>query len=327
MSLRRLCCPAPLPTPATRAFSATAALMKTALPLSVSLPKHKYAFVASDHRMPHLMYDPKDIELIDTQKHRAPDGAGDALARGMVMTVRGAFDLVTGFRRCYPPSKASATHEPVRLMTTNQWLIRAIFLETVAAVPGMVAGMARHLNSLRHMRKDEGWIHKLLEEAENERMHLFFFLKEKQPSVPLRCMVALAQGIFFAANALAYAISPKFAHRFVGYLEEEAVHTYTLMLQDIDRQLEGAAAAGGKNHISQWRSKPAPPDFVKYYGLNPDTATYRDVILCIRADELSHREHNHLFADAHCLGEQARVQDVLKQAHPIQIVDAPVSSH
>ena len=39
---------------------------------------------------------------------------------------------------------------------------RIIFLETVAAVPGMIAAMTRHLRSLRHMQRDYGWIHTLL---------------------------------------------------------------------------------------------------------------------------------------------------------------------
>lgn len=37
----------------------------------------------------------------------------------------------------------------------------------VAGVPGMVGGMLRHLRSLRTMSRDHGWIHTLLEEAEN----------------------------------------------------------------------------------------------------------------------------------------------------------------
>ena len=49
---------------------------------------------------------------------------------------------------------------------------RAVVLETVAAVPGMVAGMLIHLKSLRKIEDDKGWIKTLLEEAENERMHL-----------------------------------------------------------------------------------------------------------------------------------------------------------
>jgi hypothetical protein len=54
---------------------------------------------------------------------------------------------------------------------------RAIFLETVAGVPGFAGGMIRHLQSLRRMERDQGWIHTLLEEAENERMHLMTFLE------------------------------------------------------------------------------------------------------------------------------------------------------
>ena len=40
---------------------------------------------------------------------------------------------------------------------------RAVVLETVAGVPGMVAGMWNHLRSLRKMQPDErGWIKTLL---------------------------------------------------------------------------------------------------------------------------------------------------------------------
>lgn len=36
----------------------------------------------------------------------------------------------------------------------------------------MVGGTLRHLRSMRLLKRDGGWIHSLLEEAENERMHL-----------------------------------------------------------------------------------------------------------------------------------------------------------
>ena len=111
---------------------------------------------------------------------------------------------------------------------------RAIFLETVAGVPGMIGGMQRHLRSLRTLERDHGWIHHLLQEAENERMHLFFFLKQRHPGVMFRILIALAQGIFFNAYFLMYMVSPGACHRFVGYLEEEAVHTYTVMLKSLD---------------------------------------------------------------------------------------------
>jgi hypothetical protein len=119
-------------------------------------------------------------------------------------------------------------------MTEREWMNRAIFLETVAGVPGMIGGMSRHLRSLRTLERDHGWIHHLLQEAENERMHLFFFLKQRSPGVMFRIMIAISQGIFFNAYFIGYMISPYTCHRFVGFLEEEAVHTYTVMLEQID---------------------------------------------------------------------------------------------
>jgi len=101
----------------------------------------------------------------------------------------------------------------------------------VAGVPGMVGGMARHLRSLRSMKHDHGMIHHLLNEAENERTHLFIFMTLKQPGTLFKMMIAATQGIFFNYYFLAYLISPKYCHRFVGYLEEEAVHTYTVLLK------------------------------------------------------------------------------------------------
>ena len=59
---------------------------------------------------------------------------------------------------------------------------RAVVLETVAAVPGMVAGMLLHLKSLRKIEDDRGWIKTLLDEAENERMHLMTFVHIAKPT-------------------------------------------------------------------------------------------------------------------------------------------------
>lgn len=42
-------------------------------------------------------------------------------------------------------------------MDERKWLVRFIFLETVAGVPGMVGGMLRHFRSLRSMKRDNGW--------------------------------------------------------------------------------------------------------------------------------------------------------------------------
>jgi hypothetical protein len=113
--------------------------------------------------------------------------------------------------------------------------VRFIFLESIAGVPGMVGGMLRHLNSLRRMKRDNGWIETLLEESFNERMHLLTFMKMCEPGWFMKTMLIGAQGVFFNALFVAYLISPRIVHRFVGYLEEEAVHTYTRVLHEIDR--------------------------------------------------------------------------------------------
>jgi hypothetical protein len=61
----------------------------------------------------------------------------------------------------------------------------------------MVGGAIRHLHSLRLMRRDNGWIHTLLEEAENERMHLLTFIQLRQPGPLFRGAVLVTQGIVF----------------------------------------------------------------------------------------------------------------------------------
>ncbi|XP_020631717.1 alternative oxidase, mitochondrial-like [Orbicella faveolata] len=119
-------------------------------------------------------------------------------------------------------------------MTENKWLNRIIMLETVAGVPGMIAAMARHFHSLRKLTRDHGWIHTLLEEAENERMHLMTALELKKPGILFRGIILLAQGVFVNLFFIAYILSPRFCHRFVGYLEEEAVKTYTYCLKVIN---------------------------------------------------------------------------------------------
>lgn len=171
-------------------------------------------------------------------------------------------------------------------MNERDWLFRCIVLETVAGVPGMVAGMQRHLRSLRTLEADNGWIHHLLQEAENERMHLFIFMQLRNPGIFMRVVIGLAQAAFVTGFNISYAISPRFSHRFVGYLEEEAVHTYTKCIQALDE---------GK--LPLWEHMKAPSEAVEYYGLDPETAKVRDVLLSIRADEAVHRSVNHHFSD------------------------------
>jgi len=159
---------------------------------------------------------------------------------------------------------------------------RAVVLETVAAVPGMVGGSLQHLRALRRMESDHGWIRTLLDEAENERMHLMTFIQIAQPSRFERLLILLAQGIFYNLFFLFYVISPRTAHRVVGYLEEEAVYSYTEYLAGVDN--------------GSYANVPAPEIAIKYWKLAPD-ARLGDVIIAVRADEARHRDVNHEFAD------------------------------
>ena len=162
---------------------------------------------------------------------------------------------------------------------------RAIVLETVAGVPGMVGGMLQHFRSLRRMKDDEGWIKLLLDEAENERMHLMTFIKIAEPNGFERMLVLFAQGAFFFGYGFIYMLSPITAHRIIGYFEEEAVYSYTQYLEKIDK--------GDVENV------PAPQIAIDYWKL-PADATLRDVVLAVREDEAGHRDVNHALADAYC---------------------------
>ena len=159
---------------------------------------------------------------------------------------------------------------------------RAVVLETVAAVPGMVAGALQHLKSLRNMQPDNGWIKTLLEEAENERMHLMTFVHIAQPNWFERFLIILTQGIFYNCFFVLYLVSPKTAHRVVGYFEEEAIISYTEYLAGVE---------SGK-----YENVAAPKIAIDYWKLAPD-ARLREVIIAVRDDEAGHRDVNHDFAN------------------------------
>jgi len=160
---------------------------------------------------------------------------------------------------------------------------RAVVLETVAAVPGMVGGLLQHLKCLRHIREDNGWIKTLLDEAENERMHLMTFVQIVQPTVFERIVIMATQMIFYNFYFFLYLFSSKTAHRVVGYFEEEAVLSYTAYLEELD--------AGRINNV------PAPTLAIDYWNL-PQDARLREVIIAVRADEAEHRDVNHQYADS-----------------------------
>jgi len=199
------------------------------------------------------------IPMVDLGVHHAPRDLSDRIALGFTKLLRFCAD--TFFAKRYGH--------------------RAIVLETVAAVPGMVGATLTHLKALRRMEDDRGWIRTLMEEAENERMHLMTFIEVAKPTLFERMVILGVQWVFYLAFFALYLVSSRTAHRIVGYFEEEAVISYTLYLQEID---EG-------------RSPNVPaPAIARHYWQLPDDATLRDVVLVVRADEAHHRDVNHGFA-------------------------------
>jgi len=196
----------------------------------------------------------------DLDRHILPKDFGDKFAYAFVKLLRLVADLF--FNKRYGH--------------------RAVVLETVAAVPGMVGGLLQHLKAIRHIRDDKGWIKTLLDEAENERMHLMTFVQIAKPSVFERILIMMVQIIFYNCFFFLYLFSPKTAHRVVGYFEEEAVISYTRYLEEID--------SGHHENV------PAPQIAIDYWNLSAD-ATLRDVVLVVREDEAGHRDVNHQFAN------------------------------
>ena len=198
--------------------------------------------------------------IVDLSVHHDPQGVSDRIAYGFTKALRFCAD--TFFAKRYGH--------------------RAIVLETVAAVPGMVGATINHLKCLRRMCDDKGWIRTLMDEAENERMPLMTFVEVAKPTLFERLVILGVQWVFYLAFFALYLISSKTAHRIVGYFEEEAVYSYTLYLKEIDEGRSPNVAA---------------PEIARRYWNLPESATLRDVVLVVRADEAHHRDVNHGFAN------------------------------
>ncbi|KAG8908407.1 hypothetical protein FRB99_006612 [Tulasnella sp. 403] len=236
----------------------------------------------------HPVYTAEETASVQVLEHKAKT-VSDRLAGVFVRLLRFGFDLLSGYRHKELPPNHNMSLQELRAkgysMDEHRWLLRLIFLETLAGVPGMVAATLRHLRSLRLMKRDAGWIHTLLEESENERMHLMTFMTLRKPSIWFRGLVLGAQGVFYNAFFIAYLLSPRTAHRFVGKLEEEAVLTYTRLIEDIEQ-----------GRLPEWENKPAPAIAIDYWRLGND-ASLLDVIRAVRADEATHRFVNHSLAN------------------------------
>lgn len=206
------------------------------------------------------------IDKTDLDRHHVPQRLSDRVALAVVGAMRSGANAVFGDRYGH----------------------RTVLLETVAAVPGMVAASLLHLKCLRRMVDDRGWIRVLMDEAENQRTHLMVFVQVARPSLPERLLVLFAQGVVYNAHFLLYLISPATAHRIAAYFAEDALRGYSDYLKELE---------SGK-----FEDVAAPPIAVAYWNLSPG-ARLSDVIGAIRDDEAIHRDVNHGFADALVMGK------------------------
>tara|TARA_S200000501_G_scaffold222080_1_gene208272 strand:+ start:156 stop:764 length:609 start_codon:yes stop_codon:yes gene_type:complete len=160
---------------------------------------------------------------------------------------------------------------------------RAVVLETIAGVPGMVAGMWMHFKSLRSMKVGYGkHIREMLAEAENERMHLMFFIEIAKPNIFERSLVLFSQFLFGAFYFFMYVFFTKTAHRMIGFFEDEAVKSYSEYLKMIEN--------------GEIENVKAPQIAIEYYDLKSN-ARLLDLVKCVKADEEHHSEVNHKYAD------------------------------
>lgn len=276
----------------TRHYATKPNYLKTVLGTSTKVLSPSELLTQGDMRFitPTMFSHPKftdeECENID-YAHRVPQTLSDKTLWRMIQVIRGSFDFATGYRK--PPINAPVTYsDGTRYqMTEGKWLTRAIFLELIAGVPGSVAAFIRHLHSLRMLKRDMAWIETLLDEAYNERMHLLTFTKLGRPSWLTRSIIYIGQGIFTNMFFFSYLANPKWCHRFVGYLEEEAVSTYTHLIEELEVP----------GRLPNFEKVKIPGIAVQYWWELTEESSFKDLVYRIRADEAKHREVNHTLAN------------------------------
>jgi ubiquinol oxidase len=206
------------------------------------------------------------VDKTDLLRHHEPRNFSDRFALNLVGIMRRAVDAFFGDRYGH----------------------RAVLLETIAAVPGMVAATLLHLKSLRRMIDDNGWIRVMMDEADSQRAHLMAFVQVARPTLAERILILFAQGVVYNLHFLIYLFSPATAHRIAGYFAEDAVRGYTRYL--------GGLQSG------RYDNPPAPSSALTYWNLPPE-ARLSDMVSAIREDEAIHRDINHAFADALAAGK------------------------
>lgn len=150
-------------------------------------------------------------EYWGVQPERKPQGMSDRAASGIVSLLF----------RCG------------NLYFRDDYIKRAIFLESVASVPGLVCSNLHHLRCLRRLQPNE-WIKPLVDEAENERMHLLAVYSYAPLSIIQKLFIRILQISFVTLFSFLFVFTPRTSHRLVGFLEEHAVHSYTQMIRRID---------------------------------------------------------------------------------------------
>jgi len=213
-------------------------------------------------------------EGLKTQPRHQPQLFSEKFISGSIQCAYWTFNKVTGYVAADP--------------TPESIITRLLFLESIAGVPGMVAAQHRHFASLRTLSRDYGWIHTLLEEAENERMHLLTFIDAFDATATQRAIVYGLQFGWAGFFIPLYVLSPRMAHRAVGYVEEMAVYTYSNII-------ELMGTPGSKLHAA-WTDKKVPPIAINYWRMRSD-ATFLDMMKQIALDETNHRDVNHTFAE------------------------------
>ena len=207
-------------------------------------------------------------------KH-VPKTMTDHIAHKFMKLLYVSFNFISGYKEENPTPKSI------------EW--RLIILESFAGVPGFLAAGFRHFYSLRNLKRDHGAIFTFLEEAENERMHLLVCLKMFDANLMTRSLVVLAQVTFTPFLWLLYTIRPQLVHRFVGYLEETAVHTYSNILDHVEKE--------GTHLNKAWKDLPAPEIAKSYWNLDKENGKWVDCLAHMLADEANHRDVNHTFAE------------------------------
>ncbi|CCE83974.1 Piso0_004571 [Millerozyma farinosa CBS 7064] len=277
---------------ATKARSLAEATTKPALGVGTRIVERNEIGLQNDHEFitepafKHPNYGLEKCKAI-TYDHREPVTFGDKVTYNMILAIRRTFDFVTGYKKPQTPEEKEHAFKGTRYeMTESKWMTRVIFLESVAGVPGMVAAFIRHLHSLRLLRRDKAWIETLLDEAYNERMHLLTFMKLGKPSWFTKLIIYAGQGVFCNMFFFSYLLNPRYCHRFVGYLEEEAVSTYTHLLDELE-----AGKLPKFDHIE------LPEISWHYWGDLNEKSSFYDLVSLVRADEAKHREVNHTLAN------------------------------